>query len=74
MDKQIQRHKNGLSENRTGLEGVGIAATVKLAGAKLRMRKVLDLLQRFVLGKLVRVGNGDLFGRVVFYLLLNYGV
>jgi hypothetical protein len=55
-------------------KGLRIAAAVKLPRSKLRVHEVLYLLDRFVLGELVRVGNRDFFRDVVVYLLLNDAV
>jgi hypothetical protein len=51
-----------------------IAATVNLSRGELRVHEVLYLLDRFVLGKLVRVGNSHFLRDVVVYLLLDDAV
>ena len=55
-------------------KGFGISTTVILPRSELRVHEVLYLLDRFVLGKLVRVGNSHFLRDVVVYLLLDDAV
>jgi hypothetical protein len=52
-------------------KGFGISTTVILPRSELRVHEVLHLLDGFVLGKLIRVGNRNFFRDVVVYLLFN---
>jgi hypothetical protein len=55
-------------------KGLRIAAAVKLPRSKLRVHEVFYLLDCFVLGELIRVGNRNFFRDVIVYLLFNDGV